>query len=779
MTLVGKKSDFWNGDFGLVYFTFIQLADFSGWSYKGISEKIEQVIKDVGVKGSWAVYCSYDFCDLVLFAKNISIKQYNEILWKIALERDSELQLVKDTFTVYGFDSKRLIDAFSSIDSNNTGWLDNMAFSINLSVYSAEAWQSFEKELDSRDIIKEKYRLSGRYDVKVVTKELSGNQIIWLFNAVDKAFSAKGKECSESFGGYEIVPLSSIDSRTISGNPFPCQHVQLADKIIRLLDMLCEQKYSIEEITSYILETSRSLKELTRNGFSLEFVMTVFPSFIAALKNFQVSIPNKVEKEKVEVAVQNYFNALNTLALCTMHGERRFIQAPAFNATYFDIPPKLLALYSALASKISSSLNQLYVDKGKQYKDRYKFLITPDYRPGINVAPIDIKGSKEWLAIIHLKEDYFYDPDRAVYLLSHEIAHYVGKRYRKMRAESIFFIIGIHYLIYSPFGTLVIDNSKSNIINYLDSTVRRSTLLGVLAESICDLLKKRYCEYCISEKALKQVDYQMENLSAFLRETKYGLLLFENQYDKEHLADVIKQRLLRSFSQEEREIEYAVNKIQSRLGACYLTDAEYHLTSEEGKKEIICGVLSEYVLNQLNKILRYYSAEDLVTITMFSEFVPYLYRESYADIRMLELVGCCADFKIYNKILSCDGPILPEKDRSLEYDIRHDAVTSVMFPQEKISDETKKDEHDLIFAEKYILRKEIEKYLRECHSSPAYSSEIEKAVKIYHKGDAITQYNFVLETLAEYKKALFEYCETELEKKPQKAVVRHKTRAKI
>ena len=75
MTLVGKKSDFWNGDFGLVYFTFIQLADFSGWSYKGISEKIEQVIKDVGVKGSWAVYCSYDFCDLVLFAKNISIKQ--------------------------------------------------------------------------------------------------------------------------------------------------------------------------------------------------------------------------------------------------------------------------------------------------------------------------------------------------------------------------------------------------------------------------------------------------------------------------------------------------------------------------------------------------------------------------------------------------------------------------------------------------------------------------------------------------------------------------------
>ena len=133
--------------------------------------------------------------------------------------------------------------------------------------------------------------------------------------------------------------------------------------------------------------------ELIENGFSTEFILGVIEPFFAAYKNL-CAYPTA--SDDFREATQRVFHALNTLALCMMHGERRFIQAPAFNANYFDIPPKLFAFYSTVIRRVTDHY-QSHSTLGcsaNGAKDAYRFLMVPDYRNNIFVNPIKSKNKQ-------------------------------------------------------------------------------------------------------------------------------------------------------------------------------------------------------------------------------------------------------------------------------------------------------------------------------------------------------------------------------------------------
>lgn len=774
IALIGRKTDFWDEPIPFVYVTFIQLASFSGWSYKDISDRIESIMEKYAGRDNsslWSLYCSYDFCDLVLFTKGINIERYNKVLWEIALVRGGNLSLVRDTFTIYGFDSHFLIDSFQRLEKGDPiEWAESMALSVNLSIYSLADWENFRKRLAEKKITYQEAHISGRYDVCIITDTLSGEQIVWLLKCIDEIYKSQNNDLPCGFGGYEITPFWPAEEKEAINN-IPPKDTNFIKYSNELLEIICKYEHGVAD--TYVKETARSLKELIQNGFSLEFVLAVLPSFSAVAKNFRIDKREQddfslKERNEYERAVQEYFGALNILTLCTMHGERRFIQAPAFSATYFDIPPKLMGFYAAISFYISKSLNSLY--KNPPF-DNYQFLLTPDYRSGINVVPICQERANEWVMIIYLAEKYFYDPFKAIYLLCHEMAHYLGERFREKRREGIFYALSLHTLLYTQLGRMIPSQDQ----NYLDNTISGKTLLGILAEGYASFLDEHFREH------YQRLDRDMfVNVKDYLEFYDFGLAFFK-EFDwrgniiaklTDKLANAKDQSVCQEItdalsaiqgyfrlSPSDNDIDGKSPFVQDSSASRYLTDM--YASGVAGKK-YACETLASYVAYNLYDIFEMYDDEEFLPFFKFSESTMSAYREAYADIRMRELLGDQFDANIYEGLLK----EVTFEDADFEYYIRHDAVLYAMgYTNESImlcKPPKSSDDDWVSYSDYYLSVRTLEKYLRNCHDEPAKSSEITEVAKIFSAGDLFEQYKLVLRTIACYKNEMVLYCKNQL-----------------
>lgn len=78
------------------------------------------------------------------------------------------------------------------------------------------------------------------------------------------------------------------------------------------------------------------------------------------------------------VGSSEYFKGLNSLVNSAMHSERQFIQATAFNAIIYDVPPKIMAFYVAMISDLQKIVHTR-TDK------TYTFFLAPSFANQISV----------------------------------------------------------------------------------------------------------------------------------------------------------------------------------------------------------------------------------------------------------------------------------------------------------------------------------------------------------------------------------------------------------
>lgn len=743
LALVGEKGDFWDIPGDVLYISFLQLTNSAVFTIDDIRKDIASIITSRSPGASWELYYSLDFCDLVLFTKNLSYEECSKIMWDLAIVRKQGLDILRDTFTIYGFRRGFLMDAFRKLhNGEHLEWTDHASLSINLSIQSYEVWKNFENSLEDAHIPYRPLRTFGRYDIRLVTDDLSGRQILQLLYLVDVM---AGESKDRAFGGYEVSMEASTKYESQGKSMDAHQDRELEQVAIDTMDLLCKMCAQAEpDSADYVDETRRSLAALLKNGFSEEFVLSVLPTFLDFLQIVSDvqsyrdrTNPKKEEvyqlKESQEKMTRHYFNALNILALCTMHSERQFVQAPAFNATYFDVPPKLLAFYSAVAREILDALRF-----GSDAD--YNFLFVPNYHKDINVRPLELEMKENLshhLAVAHLHESYFYNPALTIKLFCHEAAHYLSDRHREYRAKYIFRVVSFLVLANTPLR-FVLEQTQDN------------SILAVMADFLADLLMSKFVEQ--TPHSTRNIPYHLNDVSEFLFCTNYGIEFFQNSIDIHHICvgwqNALHDKMIQNPDVFRKIFSIGLCAIQETLQSNYLIEQLEHDHEEMYVYEVFSRVIA------LHTSLIDVSKNDNEFCNICENIIQ-AFSEAYADLRMIELIGEEFSWKDYTDMF-----MQVDVGNHYQMILRHDAVLNTVAPKDDWEALIPKEDDSLVFS---YVAEQISQYLGLCHARPAKSDQVVQILRDFNGGDANKQCGCIRDTIQRYRIYLTRYCRKILE----------------
>lgn len=741
ITLLGEKGDFWDEPGDVLYISFLQLTNGATVALKEIRRNIYSIIKRRAPRASWALYQSLDFCDFVLFTKGLSYGECNRIMWDLAIFRSEKLAILRDTFTIYGFRHGFLKDAFLKLDQGKCPqWKDRASLSIQLSIQSCDVWKKFEDRLNEGHIRYRALCTSGRYDVRLVMDDLPGEQILRMLYLLDRMAE---ESADRAFGGYEITLESPLDVTRVRNPADAYQDRELEQAMTGVLDVLCVLCADASpESADYVDETQRSLKGLLKNGFSEEFVLSVLSTLLAFL---QITIELREYRDRMELKgdeeyllkqsqekmTRHYFNALNILALCTMHSERQFVQAPAFNAIYFDVPPKLLAFYSAVAQEVLDALR----GEGEPY---YQFLFIPNYQRDINVRPMELEmreNLSQHLAVVHLHESYFYDPVLTIKLFCHEAAHYLSNRHRKERAQYIFRVVGFLLLANTPLG----DGMKAT---------KSNSVLAAMADSLADFLLAKIEEQ--TPRFTRDIPYHLQDISDFLSSNAYGIDFFRDSVEVECICNRWKKALL-----EKEKFEF------EKFHGILCTSLEYIQTTL--RSDYLVKVFeqepnAEYVYEVFSRNIAYCASSPNVEFNNFCENIIQAFSEAYADLRMCELMGEEFMWRDYVEMFS-----RVDVDNDYQKMLRHDSVLAVMAANADwthMVPEEGEEGDSILFS--YVVD-QIRQYLELCHKEPSHADLVVQVLRDFKGSDVSVQCVRIRDVIQKYRKYLTQYCRSILE----------------
>ncbi len=593
------------------------------------------------------LYESLDFCDLVLFTAGIKLDELQKCLWKLTLIRDQEgFQNIRDAFSFCCFRRKFLQHVFQN-GTDSTRWDDTLSLSVDLSVQCLEHWNTLRQELQKYPI--KVSNMLGRHDIRFTCQDIPGDSVLQILGKLDKLCCKDEDDklgLKRAFVSAHVTLFSKLE---LMNGPVAGRG---ADVGTALYQTVCsamaqwrsriQQSPDVYELAqTYIEETFSALLTLSKSGFADEFVISVLPSLRLYIDLLNELFESEKEPEtfssKIMFTPQIYFRALNTLTLCTMHNERQFIQSPAFHATYFDIPPKLLAFYNTLTEDIV----QAFCPENEKI---YRFLLVPDYRDDIVVTPIEVEmesDPKNHLAVVSLHESLFYNPVKAIAVLCHEIAHYVGDRRREKRAEYIFQAIGV-FLLRNTF------HCASEEADCFDGS-----LLELLSQGFCDCLKEILDSR--GKGVLRGIPNMPQGILDFLEYVGYGdALSCEPEYSA-RLDEIWRKQLKKGLIESPIKVRKTFMQAMKKINQTFYSKITW---DENGVMEYAVDIFVRSLFAELRHIKSSWKLRDTFTgentwddhIRACQNIIQ-AFSETYADFRMLEILKGYISSKLYRQFL--------------------------------------------------------------------------------------------------------------------------------
>jgi len=714
--LFGSDEEFWTDDIETLYITMIQLYDQSNpHSIEDIAADLKCTFNDT-YGSNCALYYSLDFCDFVLFTKNASLNSFHQLLCLLssAKTKEQSLRIVRDTITICSFKKDQLIHAFENIKEHKDiasftktypSCMDKLSLSIDLSIQDYSQLEQLYNKLHTISSCIQKVNTLGRYDVRFVAENLTFDNILRMLFQVD---SLTTDNVYTSFGGYEILLLPSTEQSFLSTavTPEPPQLINSAISAIQhRYDGYCSiLSLSGDKALGYAAGLKNSLLALIKNGFSEEFALSVLPSFLMYLDTaaqYQNSIANPpnstspaIIRDHKYALQREYLQCLSTLIHCTMHGEKQFFQAPALNVNIFDIPPKLLAFYSALAYQITDILRD-------SDDTQHTFLIAPDFRQDIYVKPVSRdSNTSDHILIMYLNEEQFYNPVTVIQVMCHEIAHHIGSepRNRQYRAETIFHAFAGYIL------------HVSIPINWSDNTQLLEELSNIFCQTLLDRYRSDY-EYRKNQNINKSNTsklYYLNDIEQFLSSQHYLIALFDDSLFINALRQAWTNGLCST------HFNSLSIPLDNTLNSTYVTSLSQFSKTKATAAQIIADTLISHIQRYF-KMFKGCSPDELNTYYGFWKNIIGIYREAYADMKMVELLGITDTFP-YMEILknNIGASICDDYYQLLRCKAVCDACelsTPITFFPSNLKD-------DEIFIISMVSR-QITRYLKLCkHTSP-------------------------------------------------------------
>lgn len=600
--------------------------------------KITQRIRELFKESNYIYYFSFDYSGIVIFAKDMQLSQYLEYIFQLNYNNDGR-KIIRDSYSIYGLNKNKLKNYFACIKDNGYGAFRRMlnqeyqqlgdekfAVSVNVGISEFETYKNFISELKSNEIA---YRLFGRHDVSIVNNDANLAWIIYVHYLLNY------DENEPYFSTYETfvkIPMSQ-EMEYRDGKKDVCNFLHLACSDLNALkDIFCValKKKSVYDgqYKLPLCAVINSIYSISGNRFAEDFVLCMYKSF----RDFILYLTNKLsgddESEEIEFdqCYSEYFKGLNSLVNSTMHSERQFIQATAFNAIIYDIPSKIMAFYVAMINKLQ---NIIHTENDK----RYTFFLTPSFSNQISVNIFSYEKEKlphDRLLMVTINEASLFNPHAVMRRMAHEIAHFEGddlrrRSDRKRRIKLTLVYTALSKILYRTFleDESFIDLGKE-ICDLLNDNIRLNDDKYNYSKELLLIGEYIYLEFLgnksIEELLEKNIEYvirkQLQNkkLVAYLEK-------LENNYLSNGSVDL---------SKFPEKISNAKLKLLTNLVMKDVRTAVEYLNTE-AEIAILHGEIDNSVVTKVNGQTGILGecTDDLVSA----------YSEAFADIHMVLLTG--------------------------------------------------------------------------------------------------------------------------------------------
>lgn len=393
--------------------------------------KITQAIDKSGIR----LFHTLDHNDFVMICngEKTNLKDYLKTLEKIRFLRFAdEYFVVHDITTFYGYKSKSVSESdisnsFSAVvsisgqdvlpfDISSSFKMETVGRYDHLTGYNNLTWNQLSeisKKLHKDNVITSRVHIGCKTTNEECGEYFPIQKPSPLFNRFDKIYKAE----LNSLDYDKLVEIYNGDEKYVDSIKLMLNEIGLA------INITLQRGFSKYNSVCYIEPYRyfiKYIKDKIIGKFCIEYNKNICPEDEGPLSEILVDISN------------SFYKSILTLDSSIMHSERRFIISDPHQLTLFDVPPKLIAYYTAIANEMASALN-------KDSQNKYVFLITPDIKKDIYVESItdnrDI-GEEINILVIHINERSIYNVTDTTKILAHEIAHHVGQDngLRKKRA---------------------------------------------------------------------------------------------------------------------------------------------------------------------------------------------------------------------------------------------------------------------------------------------------------------------------------------------------------
>ena len=486
-------NDFWSLNSLIMFVTMIHIGE------NNINDVIDIINNKLScIKGKYLLYITFDYSDIIIFSKSDRISEYIKLIYSLNFD-DSQKLLVEDSYTIYGYEANRYKELFENNKEKSFEETDlkqyckneeTISVSINLGLETSNHLVDLKNAVCINDEIKFN-SVYGRHDISIVNQQADTQWLLFTLMKIDYYSTKINNEEANGIILYETYLRSELSDGDFSSNIISKSPNK--DVFYKKINNLINDKYDViyeelkkdsDEFDKYILpihEIKNSTLSVIKNNFAEEFILAMIESYFVFLKKLKSMLnPSYVVKggnknEAIEKYSNEYFSALNCLVNTVMHTDRQFIQATAFNAVFYDVPPKIVAYYTALLNRFK----KLMVDSDK---GDYVFIFTPNFQTGITLVPL-LKFEKppvDRLFVISIEEKAMYDVESVFRRLVHETAHCAGNdsRLRTERQEKLVSAFLYNVLYYSVSDYVQFNEETYPMINQLTNHLYYSGFLS-------------------------------------------------------------------------------------------------------------------------------------------------------------------------------------------------------------------------------------------------------------------------------------------------------------
>lgn len=415
----GEISEFWRNGAGypLFFVTMITLRD---------SRRLEDAlaeIRDIFPKGQYLAYLTFDHCDILLFYRDRGFTGYADKIFRL----NYGTELLEDSITLCSF-------AAENMDKGLTGEKFDVYLRFGVRDYDRAAAFVSSYEMEKTVDVG---RLLGRNDIGLLRRDAD---FAWLNGLIRDTLEPSPR-------WYTTYDLSILIRRPDGQRPGRPDWLFLqpsrgpAAPAGAAADVM---KRATEDFLSAYEGNAMGLKQdpvwinwlekagglaaaLYENPLAADFGTCLVPQFLDLFTYMGRLLRNQkltnADVDSVRRIFSVFFSSTSILMDGINHSSRQFVQVPSFSPVSFEMPPRLMAYYTALAHRL--------IEVFRDGEETYGVAFCPEFVQTLEVTSYASQAlsKDEWLTI-SIDERSLYTLRLTTQTIGHEISHFVGNKNR-------------------------------------------------------------------------------------------------------------------------------------------------------------------------------------------------------------------------------------------------------------------------------------------------------------------------------------------------------------